>query len=53
MNDDIMNFFRHENFLDLSKLKAFGDNKLYVVQMIDFVFERIENIMGNGEIRSY
>ena len=41
--------------LDLSKLKAFADNNFKVVQMVQFCFDRLENIdrvenfVGEGE----
>ena len=35
--------------LDLSKMKAIADNKRHVAQMIIFVFDRVENIVGKGE----
>ena len=34
---------------DWSKLKAFADHNLYVAQMMIYVFDRIENIVGKGE----
>ena len=39
-----------DKILDWSKLKAFADNKLNVTKMIISVFDRVENIVGNGEI---
>ena len=36
----------NDTFLDWSKLKAFADDKINVTEEIEFVFERIENIMG-------
>ena len=38
-----------DNNLALSKLKAFADNKLYVTQIIKFVFPRVETTVGKGE----
>ena len=35
--------------LDLSKLKAFADNKLNVTKMVISVWNRAENIVGKGE----
>ena len=39
--------------LDLSKPKAYADNKIDVTQNLKFVLGRIENIVGNGEIACY
>ena len=36
--------------LDQTKLKAFTDDKLYVTKIIISVFDRVENIVGRGEI---
>ena len=36
-------------FLDLSKLKAFVDDKIYLTQNLKFVLERIKNIEEKGE----
>ena len=35
--------------LDVSKLKAFADDKLNVAQMMTYVFDRVENIVGKRE----
>ena len=42
--------FTHDTFLDHTKLKSFADDKLNVSKMIIFVFDRVENILGKGEI---
>ena len=44
------NPFPHEKILDQTKLKAFADNKLKVSKIIISVFDRVENIVGKGEI---
>ena len=36
--------------LDQNKLKAFADDKLNVTKMIVPAFDRVENIVGEGEI---
>ena len=36
--------------LDQTKLKAFADDKLNVTKMIISVFDRVEKIVGKGEI---
>ena len=40
----------HDEILDQTKLKAFADDKLNVTKMIISVFDRVENIVGKGEI---
>ena len=42
-----------DEILDLSKLKAFAEDKSNVTQNIQFVFERIENIVGKEENAGY
>ena len=44
------NPFPHNNILDQSKLKAFAKDKLKVTKIIISVFDRVENIVGKGEI---
>ena len=39
--------------LDVTKLKAFADDKINVAQMIVSVFDRIGNIVGKGENAGY
>ena len=46
----MLNPFPHDKILDWTKLKAFADYKLNVTKMVIFVFDRVENIVGNGEI---
>ena len=36
--------------LEWSKLKAFADDKLNVTKMVISVLDRVENIVGKGEI---
>ena len=45
----LINSLPKDNFLNLSKLKAFGDDKIKVTEKLKFVFARIEIIMGKGE----
>ena len=40
-------------FIDMSKLKAFSDNKLNVVQKLKFVFGKIENMVEKGDNIGY
>ena len=44
------NPFPHNKILDQTKLKAFADDKVNVAKMIISVFDRVENIVGKGEI---
>ena len=46
----ILNPFPHDNILDQTKSKAFADDKLSATKMIISVFDRVENIVGKGEI---
>ena len=46
----IINPFPPDKILDQTKLKAFADNELNVTKMIISVFDRVENIVGKGEI---
>ena len=45
-----INPFPHDKILDQTKLKAFADDKLNVTKILISVFDRVENIMGKGEI---
>ena len=45
-----VNPFPHDKILNQTKLKAFADDKLNVTKMIISVFDRVENIVGKGEI---
>ena len=45
-----LNPFPHDKILDQTKFKAFADDKLSVTKMIISVFDRVENIVGKGEI---
>ena len=46
----ILNPFPHDKILDQTKLKAFADDKLNVTIMIVSGFNRVDNIVGKGEI---
>ena len=41
--------FTKQQNLDLSKLKAFEDKKINVTEKLNFLFERVENIVRKGE----
>ena len=47
------NFLLNDNFLDLTKFKAFTDDKYYVAKIIISVFDRVENIVRKGENAGY
>ena len=49
-NFQYINPLPDDKILDWSKLKAFADDKLNVTKMIISVFDRVENIVGKGEI---
>ena len=42
-----------DTILDKSKLKAFADNKIYVIKKLKFVLGRVEKILGKGENAVY
>ena len=46
----MFNPFPLEKILDQTKLKAFADDKLNATKMLISVFDRVENIVGKGEI---
>ena len=43
-----VNFLTNDKILDVTKFKAFADDKINVVQMMISVFDRVENIVGKG-----
>ena len=50
VSSNLINPFPHDKILDQTKLKAFAHDKLNVTKMIISVFDRVENIVGKGEI---
>ena len=48
-----VNSLPNDKTLDVTKLKAFADNKINVGQMMISVFDRVENIVGKGENAGY
>ena len=42
--------FPYDKILGQTKLKAFADDKLNVTKMIISIFDRVENIVGKGEM---
>ena len=47
------NSLPNDQILDLTKLKAFADDKINVAQMMISVFDWIENIVEKGENAGY
>ena len=43
----------NDKISDRSKLKAFADDKINVIEKMKFVFGRVENIVGKGENAGY
>ena len=43
------NSLPNDQILDVTKLKAFADDKINVAQMLLSVFDKIENVVGEGE----
>ena len=48
-----VNSLPNDQIINLSKLKAFTDNKINVTQQLKFELGRVENIMGKGENAGY
>ena len=44
------NPFPHDKILDQTKLKALADDNFNETKMVIFVFDRVGNIVGKGEI---
>ena len=42
-----------KKILDWSKLKELADDNFYLVQIMIYVFDRVENIVGKGENAGY
>ena len=43
----------NEKILDMSRLKAFTDDKMNIAKMMIYVFDKVENIVGKGENAGY
>ena len=46
----VFNPLPDDKILDMTKLKAFADEKLNVTKMVISLFDRVESIVGKGEI---
>ena len=49
----VFNPLPNDKSLDVTKVKAFADNKLRVAKMTISLFDRIENTVGKGENAGY
>ena len=49
----ILNSLRNDKIFDLSKFKAFGDDKIILTQKLKFVLGRVDNIVEKGENAGY
>ena len=45
--------FPNDRILDMTKLKAFADDKLNVAKMMIYLFNRVENSVRKGENAGY
>ena len=43
----------HNTILEQSRMKDFADDKINLTQTLNFVLERVENIVGKGENAGY
>ena len=43
----------HDNILDVTKFKAFADDKFIVSRMMISLIDRVENTVGKGENAGY
>ena len=50
MQDNGKVFNPHDKIFDQTELKVFADDNLNVTKMIISAFDRVENIVGKGEI---
>ena len=48
-----LNSLPNNKILDVTKLKAFAEDRIDLAQMMISVFNRIENIVGEGENAGY
>ena len=49
----LVNPFPNDRILDMTKLKAFADDKLNVAKMMMYLFNRVENTVGKRENAGY
>ena len=48
-----VNSLPNDKILDLSKFKAFADDKIKILKMMIFVLDRVENTAGKRENAGY
>ena len=48
-----LNFLPKDKFFDVTKLKAFADDKLNVAKMLISLFDSVENTVRKGENAGY
>ena len=48
-----LNLYQTTTFLDMTKLKAFADQKLNVAEITISLFDRVENTVGKGKNAGY
>ena len=49
----MINSLPNDKILDMTKLKAFADDKLNVATIMISLFDRVENTVGKGENAGY
>ena len=49
----MFNSLPNDKNLDLSKFKAYADDKMYVTKNLIFVLGKVKNILGKGENAGY
>ena len=47
------NSLPNDKFSDWSKLKAFADDKINVIEKLKFVLNKVENLVGRGKNPGY
>ena len=50
---ECFNSLLNNKISDLTKFKAFPDNKMILTEKLKFMLERVENIVGKGENAGY
>ena len=48
-----INSLPNDKISDLTKFKAFADDKIILIKKLKFMRKRVENIMGRGENTGY
>ena len=50
---DLLNSLPNDKIVEVTKLKAFADDKLNIAKMMNSLFDRVENTVGKGENAGY